>query len=220
VVSSAAFLLITTLPITEPPNWQLHYATGSVALYLLGIFQWVFRYIDDTESINNNYLDKLLYTNQSFYGIRGIYPPELLITLSSKEPTSDYLDITMSSRDGNGRSPLKTTFYNKFSKPEFAALGLIRYTHNSSNLARRIKDNILTGRFHALRRNITDKSNYCSTIAKILAQLIHRGYNGRRLLRHLFQLLKDYPYLYGDPTRTTLQRIKNLLTALLAENSS
>jgi len=99
----------------------------------------------ESESMNNNYLDKLLYTNQHFFGLHGIYPPELLITLSTKEPTSDYLDITMSSRDDNGRSPLKTTFYNKFSKPEFAGLALIRYTHNSSNLAKRIKNNIFTG---------------------------------------------------------------------------
>jgi hypothetical protein len=219
VTSSTALQTITSLPTTEPPNWQLSYTPGSVSLYLLNIFQWLFRFIDDTESINNNYMDKLLYTNQTFFGVNGIYPPELLITLSDKKPYSDYLDITISSRDDNGRSPIKTTFYNKFSKPEFAALSVIRYTHNSSNLARRIKDNILTGRFHALRRNITDKGSFCESLAKIMAQLINRGHNNRRLSRHLFQLLKDYPFLYGDVPRTTYQRVKHLTTILIAENS-
>ena len=218
--SSVALQPITSLPTTDPPNWQQYYDAGSVALYLLDIFQWLFRFIDDTESINNDYMDQLLYTDRTFFGIRGIYPPELLITLSNKSTRSDYLDITISSRDDNGRSPLKTTFYNKFSKPEFKALGLLRYTHNSSNLARRIKDNILTGRFHALRRNITDKRSFCNTLATILAQLIHRGYSRHRLLRRLHQLLKDYPYLYGDAARTTEQRIQHQLTALLAENST
>jgi len=217
--SSTALQIISSLPTEEPPNWQQHYDSASIALYLLDIFQWLFRFIDDTESINNNYLEQLLYTNQTFFGIRGIYPPELLITLSEQADHSDYLDITISSRNGNGRSPLKTTFYNKFSKAEFAALALIRYTHNSSNLARRLKDNILTGRFHALRRNLTDKSSFCNTIASILAQLTHRGYSNHRLLRRLFQLLKDYPYLYGDASRTTQQRIRHLMHALTAENS-
>ena len=219
ITANTTIQVLPLLPTEEPQNWQLHYDTGSVALYLLDIFQWLFRFVDDNESINNNYMDKLLYTNQTFFGIQGIYPPELVITLSKQEDHSNYLDITISSRDGNGHSPLKTTFYNKFSKAEFAALALIRYTHNTSNLARRLKDNILTGRFHALRRNITDKSSFCNTMASIIAQLIHRGYNGRRLLRRLFQLLKDYPYLYGDASRTTQQRIHHQLKAFMAENS-
>lgn len=220
VASSTSLQLLDFLPTTEPPNRQQHYDSGSVALYILTFFQWLFRFIDDIISINNDFLENLLYTNQIFFGIRGIYPPELLITLSPKEPTSNYLDIALSSMHGNGRSPLKTTFYNKFSKPEFAALSVIRYTHNSSNLARRIKDNILTGRFHALRRNITDRSSFCQATAMVIAQLIRRGYNTRRLFRRLFSLLKSHPYLYGHAARTTQQRITHLVTTLLTENSS
>ena len=52
-----------------------------------------------------------------------------------------------------------------------------------------------------------------------MAQLINRGHNNRRLSRHLFQLLKDYPFLYGDVPRTTYQRVKHLTTILIVENS-
>ena len=71
-----------------------------------------------------------------------------------------------------------------------------------------------------IRRNITDRGSFCESLAKIMAQLINRGHNGRRLSRHLFQLLKDYPFLYGDAPRTTYQRVKHLIATLVAENSS
>ncbi|KAH7621075.1 hypothetical protein NADE_009129 [Nannochloris sp. 'desiccata'] len=220
VATSTNLQILTSLPATEPPNWQETYDSGSVALYLLVFFQWLFRYIDDIITITNIFLQQLLYNNNTFYGISGIYPSELQITLSTLGPTTDFLDITLSSKNGNGSPPLRTTFYNKFSKPEFAALSKTRYVHNSSNLARRIKDNILTGRFHALRRNITDRNSFCQATALVIAQLIRRGYNERRLFRRLFKLLQTYPYLYTHASRSTQQRIMHQVTAFLTENSS
>jgi len=85
VASSAILQVLTYLPTTELPNWQQNYDSGSVALNVFDLFHWLFRFIDDLMVINNNYLDKLLYTDHSFFEIHDICPFELLITLSMQE---------------------------------------------------------------------------------------------------------------------------------------
>ena len=42
ITTNTIIQVLPLLPTEEPHNWQLHYDTGSVALYLLDIFQWLF----------------------------------------------------------------------------------------------------------------------------------------------------------------------------------
>ncbi|KAH7622072.1 hypothetical protein NADE_004665 [Nannochloris sp. 'desiccata'] len=179
-----------------PTNTAVQFQTGDIRLYthlhLIALLQQlidlhtnifeqfgvaikVFEFVDDAITITIIFRQYLLYKNITFYGISGIYPSELLITLSNQESTADFLDITLSSKNGDRRSPLRTTFYTRFSKIEFPALLTIRYVHNSSNLGRSAKDNILTERFHALRRNLTDRSSFWLATANVTAFLTEKS---------------------------------------------
>ncbi len=186
---------ITSLPIPAPPTSP--FSKGDVARFLLPIFIWLFRYIDDIASIDNAYLEQLLYTDRSFYGFEGIYPPVLDITLTPPSSRLKYLDIEIGSRDQNGTTPLQTTFYNKFSEPEFSHLPVIRYTHITSNLSRRCKDNILGGRFAALSQNLTSRASFIKAMASVFVGLVERGYPFGKLKRNLRTLCGNHSGLYG-----------------------
>jgi hypothetical protein len=198
---------ITSLPTPEPTHAHMLYSQGAVARFLLPLFIWLFRYIDDIGSINNPFLQQLLYTDRSFFGFTGIYPPVLDITLTPRSPTLKYLDIEIGARNENAKTPLQTTFYNKFSEPEFSHLPVIRYTHITSNLSRRCKWNILAGRFAALSQNLTSRRSFIETVAKVFVGLVQRGYTFGRLKRNLRQLCYLRSGLYGLSSQALNHRI-------------
>jgi hypothetical protein len=110
-------------------------------------------------------------------------------------------------------------FYNKFSEPEFSHLPVIRYTHNTSNLSRRCKDNILGGRFSALSQTLLSPSSFIESMATILVGLVHRGYPFQKLKRSLRALCSRQPGLYGLSSQALNHKI--LFQARRAmENSS
>jgi hypothetical protein len=200
---------ISDLPLQEPdpsaagpsrfPN------SADKALCLLRYFQWSSRYIDDILVFDNKYMPHLLYTNQTFHGFSGIYPPELNITLTGPSPTTNYLDISISSLNNDDRTPLQTTFYSKFDEPIFAKINIIKYTHISSNIHIRYKFNILTGCFYRLRRNLTSRHSFIHTMARVLRDLAARGYRWHRLRRQLRRLCHRHPGIFWHFTNCSLK---------------
>lgn len=211
---------ISTLPIPAPLNADIFYPRGAVARFLLQTFIWLFRYIDDIGSLNNPYLEQLLYTNRSYFGFEGIYPPVLDITLTPHSSSLKYLDIEIGSRYQNNKTPLHSTFYNnKFSEPAFAHLPIIRYPHTTSNLSSHCKRNILPSRFIALSQNLTSRSSFIAAMAAVIVGLHDRGYSFGKLKRSLCGICYKQNGLYGLSSQSLKHRI--LFQARLSmENSS
>lgn len=211
---------ISTLPIPAPLNADILYPRGAVARFLLQTFIWLFRYIDDIGSLNNPYLEQLLYTNRSYFGFEGIYPPVLDITLTPHSSSLKYLDIEIGSRYQNNKTPLHSTFYNnKFSEPAFAHLPIIRYPHTTSNLSSHCKRNILPSRFIALSQNLTSRSSFIAAMAAVIVGLHDRGYSFGKLKRSLCGICYKQNGLYGLSSQSLKHRI--LFQARLSmENSS
>jgi hypothetical protein len=222
VAAGPACVPIVDLPLQEPDPSAAGPSrvptTADKALCLLHSFQWITRYIDDILAFDNKYLPQLLYTNQTFYGFSGIYPPELNITLSDPSPTTNYLDISLSSLNGDCRTPLQSTFYSKFDEPQFAKVNIIKYTHMSSNIHLRFKYNILTGCFHRLRRNLTSRNSFIEAMARVLRDLATRGYRWHRLRKQLRRLCHRHPGIFGI-SPTALSRDVLLHAQATMENS-
>ena len=192
---------------------------GAVARFLLEQFLYIFRYIDDISSVNNPYLAKLLYTNNIFYGFMGIYPPELCITLTDPTPSLNYLDITISSINSDNKTPLHTSYYNKFSEQAFRHLSVIRFTHASSNISSRIKRNLLTGAFHRYRYNLSNQFSFIDSVAAAFVALVRSGYSEAALNTQVYRLCRDYDGLFGYGYSYLAGRIL-VKARFLMENSS
>jgi len=192
------------------------YYIGDVALFLADQTNWIFRYIDDIFVFNCPILEHILYRGQSFHGISGIYPDCLKITLSDNGPEANFLDVSVVPMRGDGKTPVITKHYSKFDEDDYKDLGLekTRFTHYTSNIALRLKNNILTGRFSALKEHIMDPSSFCRAMAKVLRTLIRRGYPKAACLTRFRRLCSRHSGIYGRSGYTirmeTIRKLENL----------
>lgn len=214
--------ILNDLPLDESApstSTSLVHHPGAVATFLLKQFLWFFRYIDDLSAFNNRFLHKLLYKTDTFFGFHGFYPRDIEITLTEPANYLNYLDIHISSVHADDKTPLHTSFYDKFSEPAFSNLPIIRYTHMSSNISLRIKRNILTGIFHRLFHNITNRHSFFQAMARAFLSLSRRGYSFHYLCRQLRSLCLRFDGLYGLTGRSLAFRILQQHQVLLMENS-
>ena len=210
---------IESLPLYEPPNFSVLINHHDIAICLLKAFLHLTRYIDDISSLNNPYFSNLLYTDQSFYNFHGLYPRQLELTLTSPSPSLNYLDITISSMNSDNKTPLHSSFYNKFSEPAFRSLSIIRFTHASSNISKHIKRNLLTGVFHRYRSNLTNPRSFIHSMAVTFVNLQRSGYSSYELRSFLTRLCRNYPGSYNIQHQALSRRIL-LRAKRLMENSS
>ncbi len=89
------------------------------------------RYIDDLSSINNPYLQHLVYDDMVYHSeIYGIYPRSLLLKKVQDGTSVDYLAITICP-SGHGYR-LTTALYDKREHPPLSSLFIVTYPHASS----------------------------------------------------------------------------------------
>ncbi len=99
------------------------------------------RYIDDLSSINNPYLQHLMYDDMVYYGeIHGIYPRSLL------------LNITICP-SGRGHR-LITILYDKREHPQLSSQFNVTYPRASSQISDQAKYGVIISQFHRFWRNI------------------------------------------------------------------
>ncbi len=123
-------------------------AKQTQAKQILSSFLMTGRYIDDLLSINNPYLEILLYTNQTlfYHDLHGIYPDTLLLKCAHSGTQVPFMDISI--RPSGQGSRLTTVLYDKRRHEPLSSLFIIKYPHMSSNISDTAKFNIITSQYH------------------------------------------------------------------------
>lgn len=126
----------------SPPPLRL------LSLLLQRAFLFTSRFLDDICNINNPYFQRLLYTDQTFADtpIRGIYPPQLNISVTGSGVSVAYLNVTV--RPVWQRvHRLTTVHFDKRFVPPMSRQSIIRFPHMSSHIGEDVKYNIVVGIF-------------------------------------------------------------------------
>lgn len=174
--------------------------SADVAALVLDSYAFTVRFLDDMYSLANPIRDHLLYVNQSWSGVRGLYPTALNLKLTAEGASVNYMDITvvMSVKyvtHGPGTVPVAdfdTFLYSKHVDGPFKSLRLVRYPPITSLLSWQAKYNILTTEFHRLLRRVTNVADLCSNLGRIIVDLLRKGYTISRLMRMLSRLFHQY----------------------------
>ena len=173
---------------------------ADVAALVLDSYTFTVRFLDDMYSLANPIRDHLLYVNQSWSGVRGLYPTALNLKLTAEGASVNYMDIrvVMSVKhvaQGMNMVPIadfETFLYSKHIDGPFKSLRLVRYPPITSMLAWQAKYNIITTEFHRLLRRVTNEADLCSNLGRIVVDLLRQGYQVSRLMRMLSRLFHQY----------------------------
>eukprot|EP00198_Chlamydomonas_reinhardtii_P010791 XP_001700128.1 predicted protein [Chlamydomonas reinhardtii] len=158
------------------------------------------RFLDDLLCLNNPWLKHLLYTSQSYEGLRGLYPPALAVPEQSHPhlPPScvPFLDVLLCSTVHLGRCWIVTQLYDKREQPAFGGVRLSRFVARHSSVNEQCKRNIFVSQFHRLARVITPINPLTSSPGSMSTFVARRHLPHRRL--------PDYPSplaLFYSPAR-------------------
>ena len=164
--------------------------------------------------------DHVLYVNQSWFGVQGLYPTDLNLKEAGTGASINYMDIrvVMSVRYRVGipaAAPVadfETYLYSKHLDGPFQALRLVRYPPITSMLAWQAKYNILTTEFHRIRRRVTNQANIWCNLGRIIADLLRKGYQIGRLMGMLSRLMHQYGpgHFMGQPILYVRQIARHL----------
>jgi hypothetical protein len=174
---------------------------GRIARSILRSFTYTTRYIDDLITLHNKLFRKFTYTDNIYLAFPGIYPPCLRLEGTGAGQRLHYMDVhicpcthTLSHRTVAGS--LTTKLYDKRRQPHFQHVRIVRFPHFTSLLSRRCKYGVLTSQFHRYTRIILDKNNFTEELARLVHDLVDKGYSPEVLHRHLRSLLRRYPELF------------------------
>ncbi|PNW84036.1 hypothetical protein CHLRE_04g218550v5 [Chlamydomonas reinhardtii] len=158
------------------------------------------RFPDDLLCLNNPWLKHLLYTSQSYEGLRGLYPPALAVPEQSHPhlPPScvPFLDVLLCSTVHLGRCWIVTQLYDKREQPAFGGVRLSRFVARHSSVNEQCKRNIFVSQFHRLARVITCVENFAYEAAQLVAALSAQGYSRPCMFRQFTTLLWRNPHLF------------------------
>jgi hypothetical protein len=198
------------------PAQDLHRLKGNVALALLKLYRFTFRFVDDLLSGTNPFFKRLLFLDQQVFGgwFHGMYPRFFHIIMQDMQGDSlPFLDVLLrfSLQGTNGvrmrLTPegqvqptgeqglvvmVDTLLYDKRRQTCYADIPIVQYTHATSNLSRGCIYNILVGQLHRFSRLISVVDNYVSEVSLLMEKLLGLGYCFRPLLRRL----KDFQHTY------------------------
>ena len=146
---------------------------GAFILKVLRTFQWVVRYIDDLLIMAppfspRAFIEHFLYTNRTYHGVVGIYPPSVRLVATSPAHglSVNYMDITTYLQHGS-HGPVMTKLYDKRAQPELLSrLQPIRLQHMSTCLSEQCKWNIFDGQFVRCARIISDRDNFINEVVQ------------------------------------------------------
>ena len=142
------------------------------------------RYIDDLFSMNNPYMQHLLYVDQHYFhpDLHGIYPRSLLVSVADVGTSIDYMDVTILPITGHSQR-VTTILYDKREHKPLASLFIVRYPHMSSNISDSAKYGIITSQFHRYRRIIMLRDNFIFRMAHLINTMCCKGYDLDRMLK-------------------------------------
>ena len=175
------------------------------------------RYIYDLSSINNPYLQHLVYDDTVYYGeIHGVYPRFLLLKKVQVGRAVDYLDITICP-SGRGHR-LTTVLYDKRKHPPLSSQFIVSYPHASSQISDQAKYGVIISQFHRFWRNIMLRANFLFRMT-IVAILYHKGYDMGRMLSQTRRLCFSRAERYGIHSAVLMRSIESKLHAILDDCS-
>lgn len=175
------------------------------------------RFVDDLCTIANTVFPSLMYNNQHFGPLTGIYPPELRLHAARHGLGTDIgvsmLDLSIHLSPHHSYAHLSTSLFDKRRAAEFQTFPIIRFPHITSLLSRSCVYNVIKGRFHAMMSSITNRTSFVEELAKILLELYGKGYLFPRMHNNLALCLKNHPGLYNtSPHRLHFLIYKHLST--------
>ena len=215
------------LVINPPHPLMADPARQDLARAALSSFAHMMRYADDLFAILCYLLHSLLYTNQSWNGFHGIYPPCLLITPSRSSPLPaplvpgfllpiPFLDVLISpSLHPNApflsfsRSP-----YDKRTEPGFAALPIVRTTPYFSATVQHCKTNVIMCYLRRIAMRSDNFESFCFHALDVMRQLLAAHYPAPLLLDTARFFANYFSYLVpgvGIPISIFLGRLRPLL---------
>ena len=168
----------------------------------LRAFRFCGRLIDDVDIITSEtkaYVQQYFYCNQMVDGIAGIYPPSLNLQDSScsNPHHSNFLDLHIQPVAGD-RGPLATTLFDKREQPEFRRrLKTIRFPAPYSMISKRCKLNVFDSQFIRYARLITQVDPFIDSVARLMHELICKGYDAGQIMKRCRFQVRDHPHLYG-----------------------
>ena len=173
-----------------------------LALHILKAFALSGRFIDDLSTINNPYLEHLVYEDQTFHHplIRGIYSRALELTVTMEGASVNYMDITIGPVHGRPNR-LVTTLFDKRTVPPLNALTIVRFPHISSHISDLAKYGIVVSQFHRFFSIIMRRSNFIHSIVDVVHALYMKGYDVPRMVALVKRQCRKHRELYGTLPR-------------------
>jgi hypothetical protein len=196
---------------TFPHNNGEKWATGERFFLAHTVLSFMFtgRFVDDLFTIANALFKHLKYSNQNYGTLTGVYPHALTLTDARSglglQSGISMLDVSVRLSPLDGFAQLCTDLFDKRRAPEYNNARIIRFPHITSLLSKICKYNIIVSRFHHLRRIISNRSNFVIELARVMLELIQKGYLTSTLNARLCRCLKYYPGLYPNTSSTVLR---------------
>ena len=171
------------------------------------------RYIDDLFSMNNPYMQHLLYVDQHYLhpDLHGIYPRSLLVSVADVGTSIDYVDVRILPVTGHSQR-VTTILYDKREHNPLASLFIVKYPHISSNISDSAKYGIITSQFHRYRRIIMLRDNFAFRMANLIHTMRCKGYDLDRMLKMASKLCSRFPEIYGSLPADLFRAINCSLT--------
>ena len=169
---------------------------------LLQAFRFSGRLIDDVNVITHEdktFIQQYFYHNNVHAGIRGLYPSPLNLQDSShaNPHESNFLDLHIQPANGD-HGPLRTTIFDKRQQPAFLRrLRTIRFPAPYSMLSKRCKLNVFDSQFTRYARLITDVEPFIDAVAKLMLEMVNKGYVVAQVMNRCRLQVRDHPYLFG-----------------------
>ena len=172
-----------------------------LAAHILKAFALSGRFIDDLATVNNPYLEHLVYEDQTFHHplIRGIYPRALELTITMEGTSVNYMDITIGPVHGRPNR-LVTTLFER-TVPPLSALTIIRFPHIPSHISDLAKYGIVVSQFHRFCSILMRRSNLIHSIVDVVHALYMKGYDVPRMVALVKKQCKKHRELYGTLPR-------------------
>lgn len=204
-------------PMTPGYNDDIVILERFFMVHIILSFQSMGRFVDDMFTIANTVFPQLMYTNQHFGPLAGIYPPELQLNAARSGLGIDtgisMLDLSIHLSSHYTNAKLVTKLFDKRQAPEFQAYPIIRFPHITSLLSRHCVYNVIKGRFHSWKDIITDKSSFTESLASLLFDLSRKGYLFPRMHNKLTLCLRNNPGLFNtSPSHLLLLIYRHLHT--------
>ena len=187
-----------------------------LAAHVMKAFGLSGRFIDDLATINNPYLQHLMYEDQAFHHplIRGIYPRALELKVTMEGPSIKYMDVTIGPVPG-WPNRLATTLFDKRTVYPLTKLRIIRFPHISSHISDLAKYGIVISQFHRFYSIIMRHSSFSHAVADIVQALHAKGYDVPRMVALVKQQCRRHNELYGTLPRHLFIAIEAAMQARL-----